>query len=144
MHMLRAEILRLSQVSAYYKTEGKEKRCNLPHITKLKSMELSSLYLNSMLIITLLDYVMKEWSFTSHILNVIFDVNNCERYEILSYWPADQYTLPQFHGKQKKTQNSSCCSVAKSCLTLCDPMDCNTPGFPVLHHLPEFAQTHVP
>ena len=30
-----------------------------------------------------------------------------------------------------------------SCLTLCSPMDCSTPGFPVLHHLPEFAQTHV-
>ena len=36
-----------------------------------------------------------------------------------------------------------CCSVAKSCLTLCDPMDCSTPGFPVLHYLLEFAQTHV-
>ena len=35
------------------------------------------------------------------------------------------------------------CSVAKSCLILCDPMDCSTPGFPVLHYLPEFAQTHV-
>ena len=31
----------------------------------------------------------------------------------------------------------------KSCLTLCNPMDCSTPGFPVLHCLPEFAQTHV-
>ena len=28
-------------------------------------------------------------------------------------------------------------------LTLCDPMDCSTPGFSVLHYLPEFAQTHV-
>ena len=28
-----------------------------------------------------------------------------------------------------------CCSVAKSCLTLCDPMDCSTPGFPVLHRV---------
>ena len=37
-----------------------------------------------------------------------------------------------------------CCSVAKSYLTLCDPMDCNMPGFPVLHYLPEFAQTHIP
>ena len=35
------------------------------------------------------------------------------------------------------------CSVAKSCLTLCNPVDCSTPGFPVLHCLPEFAQTHV-
>ena len=30
--------------------------------------------------------------------------------------------------------------ISKSCPTLCDPMDCNMPGFPVLHHLPEFAQ----
>ena len=37
-----------------------------------------------------------------------------------------------------------CCSAAKLCLTLCDPMDCSTPGFPVLHYLPEFAQSHVP
>ena len=34
-------------------------------------------------------------------------------------------------------------SVAQSCPTLCDPMDCSTPGFPVHHQLPEFAQTHV-
>ena len=36
-----------------------------------------------------------------------------------------------------------CCSVAQSCLTLCDLVDCSAPGFPVLHHLPELAQTHV-
>ena len=35
-----------------------------------------------------------------------------------------------------------CCVVAQSCLTLCDPVDNSTLGFPVLHHL-EFAQTHV-
>ena len=34
-------------------------------------------------------------------------------------------------------------SVAQSCLTLCDPMDCSTPGLPVHHQLPEFTQTHV-
>ena len=34
-------------------------------------------------------------------------------------------------------------SVAQLCLTLCDPMDCSTPGFPVHHQLPEFTQTHV-
>jgi len=33
--------------------------------------------------------------------------------------------------------------VAQSCPTLCDPMDYGTPGFPVLHCLLEFAQTHV-
>ena len=37
----------------------------------------------------------------------------------------------------------SYCSVAQSCLTLCNPMDCRMPGLPVLHYLPEFAQTHV-
>ena len=36
-----------------------------------------------------------------------------------------------------------CCSVTKSCLTLCDPMNCSTPGFPVHHPLLEFAQTYV-
>ena len=34
-------------------------------------------------------------------------------------------------------------SVAQSCQTLCDPLDCSTPGFPVHHQLPEFTQTHV-
>ena len=36
-----------------------------------------------------------------------------------------------------------CCSVTQSCPTLCDPLDCSTPGFPVHHQLPELAQTHV-
>ena len=34
-------------------------------------------------------------------------------------------------------------SVTQSCPTLCDPMNCSTPGLPVHHQLPEFAQTHV-
>ena len=34
-------------------------------------------------------------------------------------------------------------SVAQRCLTLCDPMNCSTPGLPVHHQLPEFTQTHV-
>ena len=34
-------------------------------------------------------------------------------------------------------------SVSQLCLTLCDPMDCSMPGFPVLNHLLEFVQTHV-
>ena len=36
-----------------------------------------------------------------------------------------------------------CCSVTKSCPTLCDPIDCSTPGLPVHHQHPEFTQTHV-
>ena len=33
--------------------------------------------------------------------------------------------------------------VTRSCPTLCDPMNCSTPGLPVHHQLPEFTQTHV-
>ena len=34
-------------------------------------------------------------------------------------------------------------SVAQSCPTLCDPMNCSTPGLPAYHQLPEFTQTHI-
>ena len=37
-----------------------------------------------------------------------------------------------------------CCSVAKSCLSLCNPVDCSTPDSLVLHYIPqEFAQIYV-
>ena len=59
-----------------------------------------------------------------------------------------------FHGiKIRKTNTQSivaqesilgfCCSVTKSCLTLCDSLNCSRPGFPVLHDLSESAQVHV-
>ena len=35
-----------------------------------------------------------------------------------------------------------CCSVTQLCMTLCNPMNCSMPGFPVLHYLPESTQTH--
>ena len=47
--------------------------------------------------------------------------------------PASTMTLAQW----------CCCSVTKSWPTLRSPMDCSTPGFPVPHHLAEFAQVHV-
>ena len=49
--------------------------------------------------------------------------------------------VPDF--KEFKIWACYCCSVAQSCPNLCSPMDCSTPGLPVLHHLLEFAQTHV-
>ena len=47
--------------------------------------------------------------------------------------------------KYRKLRPSKCgyCCQSFSCVWLCDPMDCSMPGFPVLHHLLEFAQTHV-
>ena len=41
------------------------------------------------------------------------------------------------------TVNNNFSSVAQSCPTVCDPMDCSTPGSPVYHLLPEPTQTHV-
>ena len=40
-------------------------------------------------------------------------------------------------------ENLQFSSVAQSCPSLCDPMECSMPGFPVHHQLPEFNQTHV-
>ena len=43
----------------------------------------------------------------------------------------------------KKIPKSQFSSVAQSCPTLCDPMDCSMTGFPIHHQLLELAQTHV-
>ena len=45
--------------------------------------------------------------------------------------------------KSLSMQHCSFCSVFQLCPTLCDSTGCSMPGFPVLHYLPEFAQTHV-
>ena len=49
---------------------------------------------------------------------------------------------PDCHG-HKIINSCCCCSVAQSCPTLCDPMDCSLPGLPVPHYLLNFAQDHV-
>ena len=49
----------------------------------------------------------------------------------------------QFRVSALKNLWTVCCSVAKLCPFLCDPMDCGMSGFPLLHYLPEFAQTHI-
>ena len=46
-------------------------------------------------------------------------------------------------GKIQDNRFSQFSSVAQSCPTLCDPMNCSMPGLPVYHQLPEFTQTHV-
>ena len=48
-----------------------------------------------------------------------------------------------YSGLQLTGPTLGSCSVVQSCLTLCAPMDCNKPGFPVLHCLLEFAQTPI-
>ena len=61
-----------------------------------------------------------------------------------SFWLVDGCLLPVASSAGAGGHAfSCCCSVAKSCTTLCDPMDCCMPGFPVPHHLLEFTQVHV-
>ena len=57
--------------------------------------------------------------------------------------------LSENYKKKSKRHSSSltfdfcCCLVVQSCPILGDPMDYSTPGFPVLHYLLEFPQTHI-
>jgi len=88
---------------------------------------------------------------------LIFFFNSCLFYFIpffthLSLGPGDPDSVPSsvpvdisvIYISVSGPLFSHCCySVAKSCLILCDPMDCSMPGFPVLHHLLELVQAHV-
>ena len=58
----------------------------------------------------------------------------------LLHWQVDSFPLSH---QGSPCLSISLSSVAQLCLTLCNPMDCSTPGFPVHHHLLELAQTHV-
>ena len=65
---------------------------------------------------------------------------------ILYHWAtreAQKHTQGLYNNKSFKWTLFSSTSVTQSCLTLCNPMDCSTPGLPVHHQLPELTQTHV-
>ena len=51
--------------------------------------------------------------------------------------------LRKFYFERIDYSLQSVSSITQSCPTLCDPMECSTPGFPVHHQLPELAQAHV-
>ena len=68
--------------------------------------------------------IFSEWVSGRHTLKWLF-------YTPLPWVPAEIVTY------------CCCCLVAKSYLTLCSPMNCSTPAFPVLHYFPEFAQTQI-
>ena len=61
----------------------------------------------------------------------------------IGLWIVSTNGLCKFHLACVSFCGVCCCSVAKSCLTLCYPMDYSTPDFPVLHYLLEFAKTYV-
>ena len=67
------------------------------------------------------------------------------KFSFLFEWLLVIYTLLKMHSFLLffKCIAIQFISVTQSCLTLCDPMDCSTPGFPVHHQLPKLTQTHV-
>ena len=60
-------------------------------------------------------------------------------------WSTRDGKSERWHSRNQraKMDGNQVSSVAQSCLTLCDPMNCSTPGLPVHHKLPEFTQTHI-
>ena len=64
-------------------------------------------------------------------------------YELSAALLPAKPSLLYFKWKHGHLLLAGCCSVVKSCLTLRNPGDCSTPGFPVLHYLPVFVQTYV-
>ena len=61
----------------------------------------------------------------------------------LTGWTFDGKVMSLLFNMLSRYIRLCVCSVAKSCSTLCDPIDCSKPGFCALHYLPEFAQIHV-
>ena len=80
----------------------------------------------------------KERSYQTHSHNIPFKMTGLVR----SFFLRRNMSLSKIYCyiDSSSVQFSS---VTQSCLTLCDPMDCNTPGLPVHHQLLEFTQTHV-
>ena len=59
-------------------------------------------------------------------------------------WDDEEVLLAGAENVENQAEeHASCCSVTQLCLTVCNPMDCSVPGFPILHFLPEFAQTLI-
>ena len=83
-----------------------------------------------------------------HFLNVVeFDslVSYLDLYTYSQRWDLSRLLMLNlyFLNLFSSFTHSQFSSVAQSCPTLCDPMDCSTPGLPVHHQLLELAQTHV-
>ena len=73
-------------------------------------------------------YYLKKWTIIFKNVCFLFAISCCP--DIVNFCPCLLYWV---HFS----------SVAQSCLTLCNPMDCSRPGFPVHYQLPELTQTHV-
>ena len=70
-------------------------------------------------------------------------INNHERKEGRKEWKKEGRKDGREGGREQGGERrGEFSSVAQSCPTICDPMNCSMPGLPVHHQLPEFIQTH--
>ena len=72
-------------------------------------------------------YCIRRWSFNRRVERIL----------------KDGIRLEQILYEKAFLKDVQFSSVTQACLTLCDPMACSMPGFPVHHQLPELAQTQV-
>ena len=85
----------------------------------------------------------RDWTQVSHIAGRVFTIW-ATREALKALFGLDVYSCnPKVRKQKRKSSANCCCSVMKLCLILCNRMNSNTAGFPVLHCLPELAQTHV-
>ena len=74
-----------------------------------------------------------RWTFVGKVMSLLFNMLSSV---VITFLPRSISIFPKYF-------HLTCCSVSKACPTLCNSMDCSMSGFPVLHYLPEVAQTHV-
>ena len=88
---------------------------------------------------------------TCYICKVIPDRKSHSGLRVYLAHPGDEHIFHLIHHLGYRRENYKAIRhsppqlslVTQSCLTLCDPMDCSTLGFPVHYQHPELAQTHV-
>ena len=80
------------------------------------------------------------WTFVDKVMSLLF--NSLSRF-VKAFLPRRKHLLISWLWSLTALISVQFSPVSQSCLTLCDPMHCSMPGFPVHHQLPELTQTHV-
>ena len=84
-----------------------------------------------------------RWTFVAKVMTLLFNVLSSWKKHKLKSRLLGEISITSDMERTPVMAESKFSSVAQSCLTLCDPMNCSTPGLPVHHQLPEFTQNHV-
>ena len=110
---------------------------------KLQAMFCMNMYTKFLSKILYIHYWFIMWAQVVSTLTLRDNGREIQAYLDSSSWNANFFFDWNTLNTQYCINSKCCCSVSQSCPTPCDPMDGSMPGFPVLHHLPEPAQTHV-